>query len=285
MVSYVFLLTVLFAAGAMANKAAGKWQLLFFYQVYRYQADALGIVNTEMAVDCSVIKGVAAVCDMKGFVKKVCVSNKIPKRDSKNKVITPVQLFMDPDFDSVDWDAIGDGETFNHDKFSSEMDRVNFSGGVKNEIIFKGWGNTLGSFATAMDAAVRVVEKAQAELASKEQPISNARYQALVDALEVHANVRRYDQATQLLKQFGTWAAAKGYTVQLGDEISRSHVPPYRQIDSEAMVRENSLTGDKANELRNWVDTQNAAGQSKTHVEVITKAGVMHTKLAAACKK
>jgi hypothetical protein len=36
MVSYVFLLTVLFAAGAMANKAAGKWQLLFFYQVYRY---------------------------------------------------------------------------------------------------------------------------------------------------------------------------------------------------------------------------------------------------------
>jgi hypothetical protein len=106
---------------------------------------------------------------------------------------------MDPDFDSADWNEIGNGKTFNQDKFSSEMDRVGFMGTVRNKIIFKGWGNTLDSFATAMGEAERIIKKAQAQLTSKGQPISNDRYQALQDALEVHANARRYDQATKLV--------------------------------------------------------------------------------------
>jgi uncharacterized protein (DUF2235 family) len=110
-------------------------------------------------------------------------------------------------------------------------------------------------------------------------------YQALQDALKVHANARRCDQATHLLVQFAEWAEGKGYTVELGDEISRPPVPSYWKINSEATVRENSLAGNKADEVRNWVVTQNAAGESKSHVEAISMASDMQKKFAAACGK
>jgi hypothetical protein len=164
------------------------------------------------------------------------------------------------------------------------MDRVGFKGLVINSMVFKGWSKA-DNFANAMDEAERIVEKVQAQLTSKGQPISNDRYQALQDALKVHANARRYDQATKIVDQFDTWAKGKGYNVKLGDEISRPPVPPYRKIDSEATVQENSLAGDKADEVRNWVATQNAAGQSKSHVAAISTASDMAKKFAAACGK
>jgi len=110
MLLYIFFLAVLFASGGMANLAVGKWQILFYYYIYRYQADALGFTNTEMTVNCG---NNGAVCNMKSFIKNVCVSDKIAKRDSKGKVILLVQLFIYLDFDSIDWNGIGDGKTFN----------------------------------------------------------------------------------------------------------------------------------------------------------------------------
>ncbi|KAH6707521.1 hypothetical protein BKA61DRAFT_697104 [Leptodontidium sp. MPI-SDFR-AT-0119] len=178
-----------------------------------------------------------------------------------------------------------DGDTFDQDKFNSEMDKAGFRGGVNNDALFYYWDGRKGSFESVMSEAERVIKQAQAKLTSDGLPISNGRYKALQNALKIHLNARRLDQATKLLKTFETWALEKGYKVVLGDEISRPPVPPYKQIDAEAIVKGKGLEGAEADELRNWLKEQNAAGESKRHVDAILTATELGHKLAAACAK
>jgi hypothetical protein len=70
----------------------------------------------------------------------------------------------------------------------------------------------------------------------------------------------------------------------LGDTITRKYSPSYQKIDAAATISENGLTGDKAQVVRDFVKTTNAAGQSVSHVANISKASSMQKKFAAACK-
>jgi hypothetical protein len=197
MLPYAFLLMFLFVGSSMANAAAGKWQLLFFYQTYLYQADAFGLANTERAVACNK-DGVA--CNLKDFVNHVGQTKKAPYLDGKNKPIKPIKLHWTVDFESVDWASIGDGKTFNKEKFSSEMDRIGFKGTVMNDKIFK--NKVLDTFASVMSEAESIVERAQKKLTSDGKPISNDRFTALLDALDIHADARRADQAVKVVEAF-----------------------------------------------------------------------------------
>ncbi|KAH7310190.1 hypothetical protein BKA65DRAFT_559208 [Rhexocercosporidium sp. MPI-PUGE-AT-0058] len=184
-------------------------------------------------------------CDLKSFVKKVCqIDTKVPIRGPDGKVIQPVQFSISPDFDSVDWNGIGDGKDFNQDKFAKEMDRVSFHGLMLNSVLFKGWSGGV-SFNSAMGEAERIALKAQAQLTKNGQPVSNDRYLALQKALQIHGNARRLDGAIRLLNNFDKWNKQRNYEIHLGDEISRPPVPPYRKLDSEAMITANRLVGKK----------------------------------------
>ncbi|OBT38808.1 hypothetical protein VE00_11105 [Pseudogymnoascus sp. WSF 3629] len=283
-----FFLTILFAASGMANEAAGKWQLLFFYNLYHYQVDALGLSGSLMAPGCTQ-KGI--VCDLESFVKEVSKVKREPPRDANGKVIPQPKgqkptILSIPDFSTVDWNGIGDGATFNQDKFNSEMDKVGFKGGIINSKLYKGWAATKDSYATVMDKAQSIAEDAQKKLKADGKPISNDRYTALQKALDIHANARRYDQANRLVTTFNDYAKGKGLTVVMkGEEISRPPVPSYKQIDADKTVKANGLTGTGADNVRDWVANENKAGDSKTHVDAISKASVIQQKLAAACGK
>lgn len=277
-----FFLTILFAAAGMANEAAGKWQVLFFYNLYRYQVDALGLSGSLMAPGCTQ-KGI--VCDLQAFVNEVCAVKREPTRDANGKFIKqkPMILISIPDFGTVDWSGIGDGATFNQAKFDSEMDKVGFKGTVINSKIYKGW-NERDTFATVMDKAQSIALAARDKLQADGKPISNDRFQAVQRALEIHANARRYDQAKKIVELFTKYADGKGITVVMEDvAISRPPVPPYTKIDVERTVTGSGLTGIAAENVKNWVVNENMAGGSKTHVESISKASVIQQNLAAAC--
>lgn len=246
MLRYAFLMAAIFASGTLANAIAGKWQLLFFYETYRYQVDAFGWENTEMAYNCVKDGG---VCDLESFARAVSTVGPVTEVGDdgvKRKVRRPT-------YNKVDWEKIGDGDTFDQDKFNSEMDKADFRGGVNNDALFYYWDGRKGSFESVMSEAERIIKQAQAKLTSDGLPISNGRYKALQNALKIHLNARRLDQATKLLKTFEIWALEKGYKVVLGDEISRPLVPPYKQVDAEAIVKGKGLEGAEADELRNWV--------------------------------
>ncbi|KFZ04301.1 hypothetical protein V502_10254 [Pseudogymnoascus sp. VKM F-4520 (FW-2644)] len=280
-----FFLTILFAASGMANEAAGKWQLLFFYNLYRYQVDALGLSGSLMAPGCSQ-KGI--VCDLESFVKEVSKVKREPPRGANGMVIPQPKgqkatILSIPDFNTVDWNGIGDGATFNQAKFDSEMDKVGFTGLVINSKIYKGWKEK-DTFATAMDKAQSIALAARDKLQTDGKPISNDRFQAVQRALEIHANARRYDQAKKIVELFTTYAEGKGITVVMEDvAISRPPVPPYTKIDVERTVTGSGLTGTAADNVKNWVVNENMAAGSKTHVESISKTSVIQQNLAAAC--
>jgi hypothetical protein len=230
------------------------------------------------------------VCDLQSFVKEVCKVKREPPRDANGKIIPQPKgqkptILSIPDFSTVDWNGIGDGATFDQDKFNSEMDKVSFKGDIINSKLYKDWA-AKDSYATVMDKAQSIAQAAQKKLQDDGKPISNDRYTALQKALDVHANARRYDQANRLVTSFNEFAKGKGITVVMKDgEISRPPVPSYKQIDADKTVKANGLTGTDADNVRDWVANENRAGDSKTHVDAISKASVIQQKLAAACGK
>ncbi|KAL5331342.1 hypothetical protein ACEPPN_000872 [Leptodophora sp. 'Broadleaf-Isolate-01'] len=284
MLPYAFLLMFLFVGSSMANAAAGKWQLLFFYQVYQYQAAALGVTNSLMAIGCS---DPPAVCNLKDFIKYTTTrtrtlpvkdpTTKKPLKDSAGKPLT----YISNNWAVVDWDAIGDGDTFDEDKFSSEMDKANFKGGMENAKIFK--TEPQKSFSGVMGEAEKIFVAAAAKLTANGLPKSNSFSAEVISALDIHADARRADQAILIVENFKNWAKDNGVKEVLGEEIERTGVPTYQLLDAQKTIDQNKLTGDRAALVINFVKKFNAAGQSPSHVTAISTASTLKTKIAKAC--
>lgn len=100
-------MVVFLAAGVPANKAAGKYHVMFFYHLYTLEVAAHGLKNSRMAPECAK-SGI--VCNMKEFMKEIC---RIPKKSPP------------PNFDKVNCGLIGEGEDH---VFSTEFDKSGLQG-------------------------------------------------------------------------------------------------------------------------------------------------------------
>ena len=245
----------------------------------------MGLSSSLMGAGCSKAMP-PVVCGLKDFIQYTCKTTQKPILGPDNRPIKgpdgkPIGYIKTNDWSLVDWNAIGDGDNFDKDKFSSEMDKASFKGGMDNNKIFKTSG--LNNFKGVMGEAEKVFEAAAAKLAGAGLPKSNGFSAGALDALGIHADARRADQAILIVKAFSDWATTKGITPVLGAGITRPGVPTYQLLDATATINQNGLTGDNANEVRDFVKTQNAAGESPTHVEAISTAKTLKTKLAKAC--
>lgn len=278
-------LTIFLAAGVTANKAAAKYQLLFFYELYRVEVDAFGLKNTRMAPDC--VKD-GAVCDLKAFVKEVCkVNDKALQYDANGKPIKQPNgrpIFVtQPDFSKVDWENIGDGEDLK--KFTEEFGKSGFMGDVFNDKIFKGW-NKVDNFANVMDEANDIGEKAIDQL-KKDGKGDNDHLKRMTAALEVHYNARRADQAEKINKAFEVYMKKNKFDVKYTGLIERPPVSGYRKIDAGETINANKNKvgfGKVEPKVMSFVADQNSAGQGKTHLDAIFKSKDIHQHLANACK-
>jgi len=238
-----------------------------------------------MGVGCSKATP-PVVCGLKDFIQYTCPTTKQPIKGDDKKPIKgpdgkPIGYIVTNEWSKVDWNAIGDGDNFDKDKFSSEMTKANFKGGMDNKKIFTTPG--LINFKGVMGEAEKVFEAAAAKLAGAGLPKSNGFSAGALDALGIHADARRADQAILIVKDFSDWATKKGITPVLGAGITRPSVPTYQLLDATATINQNGLTGDNVNEVRDYVKIQNAAGDSPTHLEAISTAKTLKTKLAKAC--
>lgn len=281
-------IAVFLAAGVTANQVAGKFQALFFYQLYRLEVDAHGLANSRMAPGCA---KAGVVCSMEEFMKEVCKVKIEPERDASGNIIRPPKgqkpnLVNVPDLSRVDWARVGEGADL--DVFSTEFDRSGFKGDFVNKKIFKGWGDTQSTFANVMSEAEDIGLKAIAKLNADGRQPADDRVNKMIAALKTHGDARRYDQALKITKAFEEEMTRKGFTVAYTDPIERPPVPGYRKIDADRTVSDNQGNAgfnDKVEkEVREYVSKYNSAGLSKSHVESITKTEKVHKHLAEACK-
>ncbi|KAL7923817.1 hypothetical protein ACQKWADRAFT_325560 [Trichoderma austrokoningii] len=235
----ILLSVTFFLASSVANKAAGKYQILFFYQLYRLQVDANGLDNSQMAPGCAK-NGVA--CDLKDFFNHVCVIKKEPRRgaDGEFENLKPGEkpVIVDfPDFFSKpDWKLIGDGADLG--VFTTVIDKSGFQGSVKNENIFKDWKRD-ATFTNVMDTAQDIGLKAIAKLRADGKEPENDRISKIKSALKAHADARRSGQAGKISEAFEKYMHGKGFTIVYTDPIERPPVPGYRKIDTDRTIGEN----------------------------------------------
>ncbi|OGM48718.1 hypothetical protein ABOM_002038 [Aspergillus bombycis] len=279
-------ITVFLAAGATANKVAGKFQVLFFYQLYRLEVDAHGLDDSRMAPGCAK-NGV--VCDMEAFAKAVCRvdttaemgPDKKPIRDpNTGKVI----LKKVPDLGKIDWARIGEGADL--DVFSTEFDKSGYQGNLQNAKLFKDWkgkDNFDDVMSEAEDIGLKAINKLKAD---GREPVDD-RINKMTAALQTHADARRYDQAITIAKDFEKEIGRKGFTVVYTDPIERPPVPGYRKIDAEQTIDVNKGRSgfDKVEEtVKTFIKDKNSAGFSGRHAELIYKTRDIHKHLAEACR-
>ncbi|KAF5858682.1 hypothetical protein ETB97_003897 [Aspergillus alliaceus] len=279
-------MAIFLAAGITANQAAGKFQVLFFYQLYRLEVDAHGLANSRMAPGCA---KAGVVCDMEAFIKEVCKFIIKPERDRDGKIIRDPSgrpnLIKDPDFDKIGWAHIGEGADLN--VFSTEFDKSGFKGLMDNAKIFKGWDQK-DNFENVMREAQDIGTKAIAKLKADGREPADDRFNKMTAALKTHADARRYDQAQKIIDQFVKEMKIKGFSVAYTDPIERPPVPGYKKIDADQTISDNKAKAgfDKVEQwVRDYVTQFNSAGQSLSHVEAITQTQGMHDHLAEACKK
>ncbi|KAB8266984.1 hypothetical protein BDV30DRAFT_55779 [Aspergillus minisclerotigenes] len=276
-------LAVFLAPGVMANVVAGKWQALFFYQLYRIEVEAHGLENSRMAPGCA---KAGVVCDMKAFMKEISTIRKSPVLDADGKPIKPITLVDNPDFEKVNWAQIGEGADL--EAVGTEFDKIGFKGLMSNERIFKGWKQA-DNFDNVMSEAEDIAIKALAKLKADGREPADDRFNKMTAALKAHGDARRYDQAQKITKDFEqqmrTWG---GFSVAYTDPIERPPVPGYRKIDADQTIRDNAgrVGFDKVEQrVRDYVTTSNSARVSRSHVEAIIKTQNVHDHLAEACKK
>lgn len=274
-------LAVFLAPGVMANVVAGKWQALFFYQLYRIEVEAHGLENSRMAPGCA---KAGVVCDMKAFMKEVSIVKKVRALDANGVVIKPVKIVDDPDWDKVNWAQIGEGA--NLETVAIEFDKVGFKGRMNNARIFKDW-NQKDSFETVMSEADNIATKAIAKLKADGREPADDRFNKMTAALKTHGDARRYDQAQKIAKKFEKEMSDGGFSAAYTDPIERPPVPGYRKIDADQTIRDNTgrMGFDKVEQkVRDYVTNFNSAGQSLSHFEAIVKTQGMHDHLAEACR-
>ncbi|RHZ55469.1 hypothetical protein CDV55_101875 [Aspergillus turcosus] len=278
--------TVFLAAGVTANQAAGKWQALSFYHLYRLDVDAHGPANSRMAPGCA---EAGVVCDMEAFMKEVCRVKTGPERDANGKIIKPPgggrpKLVTVPDFDKVDWARIGEGADL--EVFSEEFDKSGFKGDFDNEKLFKDW-KLPNNFKNVMGEAQDVGTKAIDKLKDDGREPADDRVNKLTAALKAHADARRYDQARRIAGAFEEYMRGNKFSVAYTDPIERPPVPGYRKIDVDKTISDNKGKSgfDKVEQkVRDYVSKYNSAGQSLSHVEAITETDGIHDHFAEACK-
>ncbi|KAF7157660.1 hypothetical protein CNMCM5623_002034 [Aspergillus felis] len=280
-------IAVFLAAGVTANQVAGKFQALFFYQLYRLEVDAHGLANSRMAPGCA---KAGVVCNMEEFMKEVCKIKIEPERDANGKIIKPPKgqkpnLVNVPDFSRVGWGRVGEGENLN--VFSDEFDRSGFKGDFINKNIFKDWSQD-DNFKNVMSEAEDIGVKAIAKLNADGRQPADDRVNKMIAALKTHGDARRYDQAQKIIKAFEEDMKKKGVTVAYTDPIERPPVPGYRKIDADRTISNNQgkagFNDNVEKEVRGFVSKYNSAGKSESHVDAITKTEEIHKHLAEACK-
>ncbi|KAL7902432.1 hypothetical protein HDV63DRAFT_399508 [Trichoderma sp. SZMC 28014] len=282
----ILLVTAFFLASSIANKAAGKYQILFFYELYQLEVEANGVGNSQIAPGCAK-NGVA--CDMKDFFNHICVIEKRPEKDANGDFIKPKGggkpvIVNDPDFSKPNWNLIGDGADLGI--FSTEIDKSDFRGSVTNNKIFKGWSK-VSNFANVMDTAQDIGLKAIAKLRADGKEPGNDRINKITSVLKAHADARRFDQAGHICKAFEEYMKGKGFSVVYTDPIERPPVPGYRKIDTDETIADNQNKAgfDKVEQkVLDFVKRENSAGNSLSHVETILKTDATHDHFAAACK-
>ena len=279
-------MTVFLAAGVTANKVAGKFQVLFFYQLYRLEVDAHGVANSRMAPGCAK-NGV--VCDMAAFIKEVCRVDATLVKGPDNKPIKdpntgkPIRQKV-PDFDKTDWVRIGEGADL--DIFSTEFDKSGYQGNLYNAKIFKNWKGR-DNFDDVMSEAEDIGLKAINKLKADGREPADDRINKMTAALKTHADARRYDQAIKITQDFENEIGKKGFTLVYTDPIERPPVPGYKKIDAEQTIDVNK--GKKGfhkveETVRSFVKEKNSAGFSGRHTELIYKTRDIHKHLAEACR-
>ncbi|QKX54055.1 uncharacterized protein TRUGW13939_01138 [Talaromyces rugulosus] len=278
-------ITIFLAAGVTANKVAGKYQVLFFYQLYRLEVEAFGLEVSRMAPGCAK-NGV--VCDMEAFMKEICIIDRKPKFGADKKPImipntNRPEIFDYPDLNKVDWARIGEGADL--DVFATEFDKSGFMGKLENAKIFKGW-NQESTFKNVMTEAEVIGTKAIAQLKKDGKPADD-RSNKMIAALKTHADARRYDQAQNILEGFSKYMGGKRFTIVYTDPIERPPVPGYRKIDVDRTISDNQGRAgfNKVEEVvKNFVTKENSAKISLSHVQAIVKTDEIHEHLAEACK-
>ncbi|EEP79267.1 predicted protein [Uncinocarpus reesii 1704] len=278
-------MTVFLAAGVTANKAAAKYQALFFYQLYRLEVDAHGLANSRMAPGCVKAGG---VCDLEAFIKEVCTVKKKPKRDASGNIIRlpngKPELLMEPDLAKIVWAHVGEGADL--DVFSTEFDKSGFSGNFDNTKIFKGW-NQKDTFETVMTEAADIGTKAIAKLKAEGREPADDRVNKMIAALKTHGDARRYDQARMITTAFQNEMNKRRFTAALTAPIERPPVPGYRKIDAVQTISDNAgRAGFQKieSDVRDYVTNFNSAGLSKSHVDAIVKTQDVHNHFAQVCQ-
>ncbi|KAE8140451.1 hypothetical protein BDV38DRAFT_239720 [Aspergillus pseudotamarii] len=276
-------LVVFLAPGVVANVVAGKWQALFFYQLYRLEVEAHGLASSRMAPGCA---KAGVVCDMKAFMKEISIVKKVRELDANGKPIQPIKIVDDPDFGKVNWAQLGEGADL--EAFGTEFDKVGFKGRISNVRVFKDWKQK-DSFATVMSEAEDIALKAIAKLKADGKEPADDRFNKMTAALKTHGDARRYDQAQKIAKDFEEkMTKLGGFSVAYTDPIERPPVPGYRKIDADQTISDNTgrVGFDKVEQtVRDHVAKFNSAGHSPSHVEAIVKTQDVHDHLAEACRK
>ncbi|KAH6724720.1 hypothetical protein BKA61DRAFT_35146 [Leptodontidium sp. MPI-SDFR-AT-0119] len=235
-----------------------------------------------MAVGC---KKNGGPCDLEKFADWIKQTVKPKLRGDDGEILNDQPKMFKPDFKKVNWAEIGDGASFNQDKFDSAMKAAQFEGNVLSDRVFT---SKLDSFDKSMSQAEDIILRAQEQLKSKGiSDEANLRYKALQNALEIHANARRWDTAKFVVNGFKEWAEdpSRNYKVEVGEEIWHPPALPYNKIDAEKTVKTNKLEGDKVAEVMSWVTEHNKAGAAQRHLGPIKRADEIVKNLAAACKK
>lgn len=284
MLSSLFLVAF-FAAVVTANRLAGMYQALFFYQVYRLDVDAYGLENCYMAPDCRLNNG---VCDLETFMRKISLIKPKELYYNGHPVIDLVTnrpvLVGDPDFDQVDWELVGEGDDLGI--FTTEMQKSEFRGDIKNDVLFRGWegpNSFDGVMSKAEEITTNAISKYKVDGRVPAQDIINR----IFAAIQIHATARESDLAQSITAKFVKFLEGKGFTAVLTDPIEKPPLPTYQEWDIDRTISENQgkdgFNAEFEQEVRDFVQVTTSTGRPNTHFRAVIKALNVYKNLAMAC--
>ncbi|EEA27405.1 hypothetical protein TMatcc_004307 [Talaromyces marneffei ATCC 18224] len=285
MLSSLFLMAF-FAAVATANRLAGMYQALFFYQVYRLDVDANGLENCHMAPSCRLNND---VCDLETFMRKVSLVKPKPLFFNGEPVIDPATNrqfdFNDPDFDQVNWDLVGEGDDLGI--FTTEMQKSDFKGDIKNDVLFKDWGGQ-NSFDGVMSKAEEITKNAISKLNVDGREPAQGVINRMLAAIQTHATARQIDLMKSLTSELTLFLQLNGFSAVLTDPIEKPPIATYQELDIDGTIRENQgKTGFNTEfelTLRTFIINKvKATGRPKTHLNTVLKALSVYKNLAEVC--
>lgn len=238
-----------------------------------------------MAPNCRRNNG---VCDLETFMREVSLIGRTDLLYGGEKVLDPVThrpiKVAEPDFDQVNWEHVGEGDDLSF--FTEEMDKSEFRGDFKNDVLFRNWQGS-NSFDGVMSKAEEITKNAISKYQADGRVPAQDIIGRIFSAIQIHAAARESDLAQSVTAEFVRFLEGKGFTAVLTDPIEKPPLPAYQEWDVDRTISENQgkdgFNAEFEQQVRNFVQVTTSTGRPKAHFKAVIKALNVYENLAMAC--